>query len=119
VFGPRDPDEIARVLAPAGRVIAVTPEPDHLTEISAALGLLTIDAGKPERLVESFGGRLRPVRRDDLRHVIRLTRTDIAAVAGMGPSARHVAPSRLRAAVAALDDVTDVTRAVTVTVLQA
>ncbi len=37
----------------------------------------------------------------------------------MGPSARHVAPDRLRAAVAALDDVTDVTLAVTVTVLQA
>jgi 23S rRNA (guanine745-N1)-methyltransferase len=119
VFGPRDPDEVARVLAPAGRVIVVTPQPDHLTEISAALGLLTIDPGKPERLVESFGGRLRPVRRDDLRHVMRLTRTDIAAIAGMGPSARHVAPSRLRAAVAALDDVTDVTLAVTVTVLQA
>jgi 23S rRNA (guanine745-N1)-methyltransferase len=119
VFGPRDPAEVARVLAPGGRVIVVTPEPDHLTEISAALGLLTIDAGKPERLAESFGGRLRPVRRDDLRRAMRLTRADIAAVAGMGPSARHVAPEHLRRAVAALDDVTEVTLAVTVTVMEA
>jgi 23S rRNA (guanine745-N1)-methyltransferase len=119
VFGPRDPAEIARVLAPGGRVIVVTPEPDHLGEISSALGLLTIDAGKPERLAESFGGWLRPVRRDDLRRAMRLTPTDIAAVAGMGPSARHVEPDRLRAALATLDDVTDVTLAVTVTVLQA
>ncbi len=119
VFGPRDPAEVVRVLGPGGRVVVVTPEPDHLAEISAPLRLLTIDAGKPERLAESFGAWLRPVGRAELRSVMRLTPTDIAAIAGMGPSARHVAPERLRAAVARLDDVTTVTMAVTVTVLQA
>lgn len=119
VFAPRDPAEIVRVLAPGGRVVVVTPEPDHLVEIRAALGLLTVDAGKPGRLAAAFADRLRPVGQDELRRIMRLAPADIHAVAQMGPSARHVAPNRLRAAVAELDEVTEVTLAVTVTVLQA
>ena len=38
VFAPRDPAEIARVLAPDGRLVVVTPEPDHLAEIRGPLG---------------------------------------------------------------------------------
>jgi 23S rRNA (guanine745-N1)-methyltransferase len=83
------------------------------------LGLLTVDAGKPGRLAAAFADRLRPVGQDELRRIMRLAPADIHAVAQMGPSARHVAPNRLRAAVAELDEVTEVTLAVTVTVLQA
>jgi 23S rRNA (guanine745-N1)-methyltransferase len=118
VFAPRDPAEIVRVLAPGGRVLVVTPEPDHLVEIRATLGLLTVDAGKPERLAAAFGDWLRPACQHELRRTMRLTPADVDAVAGMGPSARHIAPDRQRAAVAELADVTDVTLAVTVTVLQ-
>ena len=78
VFAPRDPAEIVRVLAPGGRVVVVTPEPDHLVEIRAALGLLTVDAGKPERLAAAFADRLRPVGQDELRRIMRLTPADIA-----------------------------------------
>jgi 23S rRNA (guanine745-N1)-methyltransferase len=119
VFAPRVPAEIARVLAPGGRVVVVTPEPDHLAEISAALGLLTIDAGKPDRLSASFDDWLRPVERAEVRQAMQLSPADVAAVAGMGPSARHVTLDRLTAALAGLADVTTVTLAVTVTVLQA
>jgi 23S rRNA (guanine745-N1)-methyltransferase len=119
VFAPRDPAEIVRVLAPGGRVVVVTPEPDHLAEVSGALGLLTIDTGKPQRLAEAFGDWLRPVELAEVRQAMRLSRDDVETAALMGPSARHVAPDRLRAAVAALEPVTVVSLAVMITVLQA
>ena len=119
VFAPRDPAEIVRVLAPGGRVVAITPEPDHLIEIRAALGMLTVDAGKPERLAQAFSFSLRPLEHVGLRFELELTPTDIEALARMGPSARHVSPDRLRVAVAGLDEMTAVTVAVSISVLQA
>jgi 23S rRNA (guanine745-N1)-methyltransferase len=120
VFAPRDAGEIARVLRPRlGRLVVVTPEPDHLAEIRSDLGLLTVDAGKPARLAESFAGRLRPVQRSELRRRMALTRNDVLALVLMGPAARHVRPDQLRMAVGRLADITTVTLAVTISVLEA
>jgi 23S rRNA (guanine745-N1)-methyltransferase len=117
VFAPRDPAEITRVLAPGGRLIVVTPMPDHLAELRSALGLLVVDAGKPERLLAAFDGLLRPVERAEVRTGMMLTRDDLSALVRMGPSARHISLDRLADDIAALPGRTAVTAAVTVSVL--
>jgi len=119
VFAPRDPAEIARVLAPTGRLIVVTPEPDHLAEIRSAVGLLGVDAGKTDRLDDAFGGLGQPMKRRQLRAAMNLTRGDIAALVRMGPAARHVRGDQLQAAVAELAEPTTVTMSVTVSVFAA
>jgi len=117
VFAPRDAAEIARVLAPGGRLVVATPEPDHLTEIRRAVGLLTVDEGKADRLVETFAGRLRSGRRVEVREMMHLGPTDIDALVRMGPTARHITPDALAAAVSGLPASTRVTLAASVTVL--
>jgi 23S rRNA (guanine745-N1)-methyltransferase len=86
VFAPRAGAEFARVLAPGGRLIVVTPAPDHLRELGLALG---VDPRKDERLAATLAPWF--VREDEreLRTTLRLTDTDAAAVAAMGPSAFH------------------------------
>lgn len=117
VFAPRDPAEVARVLAPGGRLIVVTPEPDHLVEIRSTLGLLTVDAGKPERLAAAFDGLLEPVERSEFRAEMALTREEVSDLVRMGPSARHIPSGRLAAQIDTLDEWTTVTVAVTLSVL--
>lgn len=114
VFAPRDAGEIARVLAPSGTVLAVTPTPSHLAELAAALGLLRVDEGKPERLDEKLAPALAPIARDPLEWELRLTRRDAADAAAMGPSAWHADPAALAAAVAALPEPLVTTAAVTI-----
>lgn len=118
VFAPRDPAEITRVLAPGGRLIVVTPLPEHLAEIRGPLRMLTVDDGKPERLAAAFSGRLRVVERADLRAELRLSPSDVGALVRMGPSARHIEAADLAAKLAGLSDLTDVTMAVTISVLE-
>jgi 23S rRNA (guanine745-N1)-methyltransferase len=119
VFAPRDPGEIGRMLAPGGRLVVVTPEPDHLGEVRGSLGMLTVDAGKPERLAMAFQGTLAVMERRSIRSPMVLTRQDISALVRMGPSARHVGPTALSNAINTLDEHTTVTLSVTVTVLRA
>ena len=119
VFAPRDPAEISRVLGPGGRAVIVTPEPEHLAEIRSAVGLLAVDPGKPDRLAEAFAGRLSAVDRVRVRREMRLTRADIDALVRMGPAARHLQPDRRRLAVERLAELTTVTLAVTISVLEA
>jgi 23S rRNA (guanine745-N1)-methyltransferase len=102
VFAPRDADEIARVLAPGGELLAVTPTPRHLAELVAALDLLRVDEGKPERLDQKLAPALDLVERLTLEWELRLTRRDAENAAAMGPSAWHSDPAALAAAVAAL-----------------
>ncbi len=118
VFAPRVAAEVTRVLRPGGRLVAVTPAPEHLAEIRDAVGMLTVDAGKPERLTDAFAGLLRPVRRTPLRYPIVLDRAAVAAVAGMGPSAHHLSREEIDAAVGELATLTGVTVAVTISVLE-
>ena len=118
VFAPRDPAEIARVLTPGGRLVVVTPEPEHLTEIRSTLGLLAVDPGKPDRLVEAFSGHLAIVDRGQVHREMRLGPEDVSALVRMGPSARHVQADALSVAVAALPDITSVTLSVTISVFE-
>ena len=50
VFAPRNPAEMARVLAPGGALLAVTPTTRHLHELVGPLGLLSVPEEKADRL---------------------------------------------------------------------
>jgi 23S rRNA (guanine745-N1)-methyltransferase len=108
VFGPRNPAEIRRVLAPDGTLIVATPGPDHLMEVRQSLGLIGIDERKPARLADAYGGYARTAV-TAVRYQLRLGHAGLTDLVAMGPSARHVGADALAARVAALPAAVTVT----------
>lgn len=88
-FAPRNPTEFARVLAPGGQLLVVTPNPGHLTVLRRRHGLLGIEPGKPERLLAAASEFF------DLRVTSRVRASLDASAAlaadliAMGPNAFH------------------------------
>ena len=101
-FAPRNGPEIARVLRPDGRLVVVTPAPDHLHELVGPLGLLRVDPDKPARLAASLEPYLDRVASARHREVLPLDRAAVLTLVGMGPHARHLARREVETAVAAL-----------------
>jgi 23S rRNA (guanine745-N1)-methyltransferase len=87
VFGPRNPAEITRVLAPGGALIVVTPGPDHLRELRESVGMIGVDDRKAERLSEAFGEEDQEI---VVKYPMSLELADATAAVLMGPSAHHV-----------------------------
>jgi 23S rRNA (guanine745-N1)-methyltransferase len=116
VFAPRNGAEMARVLRPNGALIVVTPTARHLEELVAALGLLSVDSRKQERLEGELEERFRIARAELVEWPMALGREELEAVARMGPSAAHVDPAALRERIAAHPESTEVTASVTMTV---
>ena len=115
VFAPRNADEIARILHPRGVLVVLTPRQDHLRELVDALDLLSVDPAKPQRTADQLGSVFEAERTDELLYSIGLGHNEVLRLVGMGPSARHLEPAALAAAVAALPDKIDVTVSATVT----
>jgi 23S rRNA (guanine745-N1)-methyltransferase len=116
VFAPRQGAELARVLHPAGRLLVVTPNPGHLAELTGPLGLLSVDPRKEERLAATLGPGFALLSQDPYDAVLQLTHPEIAAVVGMGPSARHADPAVLAERMARLPQRVPVTLSVTLSV---
>jgi 23S rRNA (guanine745-N1)-methyltransferase len=116
VFAPRGGAEIARVLAPGGALVVAAPTGRHLAELVTLLDLVTVDPDKRDRLA----GQLDPhLRREDERTVefpLALDHHALAALVGMGPTARHASSAELRARIDALDAPVRTTASVTVSV---
>lgn len=89
VFAPRQPAELARVLAPGGNALVVSPLPAHLAALREAWGLLDVEPGKQERLAATFGEHLSLVEEVDVRYVVALDPGTIADLVAMGPNAFH------------------------------
>lgn len=104
VFAPRDPAELARVLAPGGALIVVTPNPGHLGELVSAVGMLTVQERKRERLTGRLGALFEPIAEIPVEREMVLGREDLAALVAMGPSARHLGEREIEQRVAALED---------------
>ncbi len=94
IFGPRNADEIGRILALGGTLVMATPGPGHLRELQQSLGMIAIDRRKPERITNAY----RDYAQADVASVnyqLSLDHADLAALVSMGPSARHISPSAL------------------------
>jgi len=100
VFAPRNPGEVARVLAADGALVVVTPTPAHLGELRSLGGVLTVEAGKRERLRERLAPALVPTRAAPVEFSLALSRTDARNLVVMGPSGHHVDPAALDAELA-------------------
>jgi 23S rRNA (guanine745-N1)-methyltransferase len=116
VFAPRSGPELHRVLSPAGRLLVVTPAPEHLRELTGPLGLLAVDPRKDERLTATFAASFELQERHEHAARLRLDHDGVAAVAGMGPTAWHAGPAALAGRIARLPAAVPVTMAVTISV---
>lgn len=110
VFAPRNPAEFARVLRDSGQAVILTADTGHLDELREPLGILGVEEGKVERMVEQAAGYLELVDEPELIEIpMELDRASIAAQVGMSPSARHIAPEELEKRVRALPETIEVT----------
>jgi 23S rRNA (guanine745-N1)-methyltransferase len=119
IFAPRNAEEFHRVLQPGGALIVVTPAARHLEELVGALGLLTVDPRKAERVEDTLGGRFHAAGIWPLELPLRLPHADVAALVAMGPSAWHTDPEALRVELEKLTEPVAVTAAFEVRVFDA
>lgn len=115
VFAPRNGAEFRRILRDTGALLVVTPDAEHLAEVVAPLGLLRVDPAKPERVADSLARWFEPTATGRHHRTLRLPHPQLTTLVGMGPSARHLEPARLAAAVAQLPAQVTVTAAVRLT----
>lgn len=104
VFAPRNGPEFARLLAPGGHLLVVTPAPGHLGELIDRLGLLSVDEEKDRRLAATLSGHFRQIAQIPVETEITLDHAAVEAVVGMGPSAWHTDPGVLRERVGGLPE---------------
>ncbi|MBY8871519.1 23S rRNA methyltransferase [Micromonospora sp. PLK6-60] len=112
VFAPRNGAEFHRVLDPTGALLVVTPAGEHLAELVGPLDLLRVDPAKADRVAGSLGGHFTEESSTVHRARLDLTRTEVATLVGMGPSAWHADPARLAERIAALPEPVTATLAV-------
>ncbi len=89
VFAPRNPAEFARVLAPGGCVVVVTPRPGHLAGLESVGPLLAVPEQKADDVVAAFEGRLVEVHREELDYTMTLPCDLARSALVMGPAAHH------------------------------
>jgi SAM-dependent methyltransferase len=89
VFAPRNAAEIARILAPGGVLLVVTPNAGHLRELVGVLGLVRVDEDKERRLAGSLGDLFTRTGSDALEWTMTLDHRTARHLVAMGPSAWH------------------------------
>lgn len=113
VFAPRNAAEMARVLAPGGLLLAVTPTTRHLHELVGPLGLLSVPEDKADHLDAQLAPHLELDGRRTAEHAMFLNREEAAQLVRMGPSAWHVDEQTVAERLALLPDPLTVTASVT------
>jgi SAM-dependent methyltransferase len=98
VFAPRDAAELARLLAPDGLLVVVTPGPAHLAELADRVGLVGVQPEKQRAVADGLAPWFRPRETRGLRYRFELTGREAAELARMGPSAWHLTPAALAGA---------------------
>jgi 23S rRNA (guanine745-N1)-methyltransferase len=106
VFAPRNGAEFHRVLRPDGALLVVTPGVEHLAELGAEFGMLTVDPDKDRRLAASLDGHFIRTARETLTVPLKLTAKAAAQLVHMGPSAHHLSADQDRAFDAIAEPVT-------------
>ncbi|MEU4389442.1 putative RNA methyltransferase [Kribbella sp. NPDC023855] len=118
VFAPRNAQEMARILAPGGSLLVVTPNQTHLTELVEVLGLVRVDEEKEQRLTASLAGSFVRTGSEVVEVAMRLDHAAVERLVAMTPSARHTAKAELTERIAVLADPVEVTLSVTLSVWQ-
>lgn len=96
IFAPRNPEEFARILKENGQVIVLTAHPGHLDELREPLGIIGVEPGKIDHMMEKSAGFLQRIGEDEIiEFPMELDRASIAAQIGMSPSARHIQAEEL------------------------
>jgi 23S rRNA (guanine745-N1)-methyltransferase len=113
VFAPRNASELARILAPGGALLAVTPTTRHLHELVGPLGLLSVPDDKEDRLDAQLASHLELADRRTIEHAMFLARDESAQLVRMGPSAWHVDERSVNERLATLPDPLAVTASMT------
>lgn len=105
IFAPRNAAEFARVLKPNGEVVVLTADVGHLVELREPLGIIDVEPGKVERMIDQAAGHLEPVGQSQLvEFTMNLDQKSIASQIGMSPSARHIHPDALADRIAKLPE---------------
>ncbi len=117
IFGPRPPAEISRVLTNDGVLVVATARPNHLRELRDVLGTIGVEQRKAERMKNAFRGFDR-IAQQVVTWRMALSRSDVQALAAMGPSAHHLDPTQLGTTAEQLPDPLGVTAEMEVTVLR-
>jgi 23S rRNA (guanine745-N1)-methyltransferase len=97
VFAPRNGPEIARVLAPGGAAVVVSPTERHLQELIGPLGMVSVDEHKRER-VDAALAPLRRVGDSEVEFALDLAADEAQELVAMGPSAHHLSRNEIREA---------------------
>ncbi|MET0513206.1 MAG: putative RNA methyltransferase [Thermoleophilaceae bacterium] len=116
VFAPRNGPELARVLRSRGALVLASPTRAHLRELVPALGLLSVDERKPQRLAAQLDPYFDRLAQHGLDWTMELDHAGVRDLVGMGPSALHTDAGALEEAVAALAEPVCVTGSVSVSV---
>jgi 23S rRNA (guanine745-N1)-methyltransferase len=116
VFAPRNADELARILAPGGSLLAVTPTTRHLAELVGPLGLLSVPDDKEDRLDAQLTDGFELTSRRSVEHSMFLTREEMSQLVRMGPSAWHLDEQAVAERLGALPEPHAVTLSTTVSV---
>jgi 23S rRNA (guanine745-N1)-methyltransferase len=116
VFAPRPAHELFRTLHCNGKLIIAIPADQHLAELRDSLGLLAVDRNKELRVARALDPLFTYLEHRFCQWKMDLNHQQIAYLAGMGPSARHIDPTVLAERIATLPPVVSVAGAVDVRV---
>lgn len=114
VFAPRNVGEIARILAPDGALVVVTPTSGHLAPLVERLDLLRVGDDKLERLDRDLAGVVGLRARETVAAVAVLDHDAVRSMVAMGPSAHHLDVRDLDVAITRLPEPVEVAISVTV-----
>jgi 23S rRNA (guanine745-N1)-methyltransferase len=103
VFAPRNGEEILRILAPGGHLVAVTPGPGHLKELIEPFSMISVDSEKEERLRGTLGPLAEGMEAQSVDWTLALSRTEVADLVAMGPSAGRLEAEELETALDRLE----------------
>ncbi|MFI5954249.1 putative RNA methyltransferase [Cryptosporangium sp. NPDC051539] len=113
VFAPRNGGELYRVLRPGGVVLVVAPTDRHLRELAGAVGAVSVDPRKSDRVDAALGPHLSAAGTEAVETTLTLDHAAAVTAVAMGPAAWHVGPEELAARVGALPEPVEVTVSVT------
>lgn len=115
VFSPRNGEEMARILAPGGRLVVVTPLPGHLAELRELFGMISVDPDKEERLERALGPLAGEAESREIEWTMKLGPEEVRDLVEMGPNAGRRDKVDMDQLIEGLEPETAVTAAVTVT----